>query len=62
MMSFIIVLFDKYKHKKDEVDKAYSTHGKKRNAYRISVEKPKIKKSIGRLKRRWEDNTKINFR
>jgi hypothetical protein len=28
----------------------------------ILVEKPEVKKSLGRLKRRWEDNIKIDRR
>jgi hypothetical protein len=33
-----------------------------RNAYRILVGKPKGKRSLGRLKRRWVDKTKIYLR
>jgi hypothetical protein len=28
----------------------------------VSVRKPGTKRSLGRLRRRWEDNTKINLR
>jgi hypothetical protein len=49
------VLFDKhmYKHKEDEVDKAYSTHDKKRNAER--------KKLIGTPELRLGNNIEIHF-
>jgi hypothetical protein len=36
--------------------------GEKRNAYRILVGKPEEKRPLGRLERRWEDNTKIDLR
>jgi hypothetical protein len=36
--------------------------GEKRNAYRILVGKPEVKKPTGRLRRRWVDNIKMNLR
>jgi hypothetical protein len=36
--------------------------GKKRNAYRILVGKLEGKRSLGRPRRRWEDNITIDFR
>ena len=33
-----------------------------RNAYRILVGKPEEKRSLGRLRRRWEDNIKMDLR
>ena len=33
-----------------------------RNAYRVLVEKPEGKRSLGRPKHRWEDNIKMNFK
>jgi hypothetical protein len=41
--------------------RAYSTHGKKRNAYQILVGKPEGKTSPGRSRHRWEDNIKIDL-
>jgi hypothetical protein len=38
---------------------AYSTHEKKRNAYRILVGKREGKRPVEILSRRWEDNIKI---
>jgi hypothetical protein len=35
--------------------------GEKRNAYRILMGKPEGKRPLGRLRRRWTDNTKINL-
>jgi hypothetical protein len=35
--------------------RAYSTHGEKRNSYRILVGKPEGKRPLGRPRRRWED-------
>jgi hypothetical protein len=42
--------------------RARSKHGEKRDANRILVGKPEGKKSLGRLRRRWEDNIKLNPR
>jgi hypothetical protein len=36
--------------------------GKKGNAYRIFVEKPEGKRPLGRPRRRWVDNIKIDLR
>jgi hypothetical protein len=36
--------------------------GEKRNAYRILVGKPDRKRPLGRPRRRWEDNIKIDLR
>jgi hypothetical protein len=38
------------------------THGKKRNAYRILVEKPEGNRPIGSPRRRWEDSIKTDLR
>jgi hypothetical protein len=37
-------------------------HGEKKNAYRILMERPEGKRPLGRLKRRWEDNIKMDRR
>jgi hypothetical protein len=42
--------------------KACSTNGEKRNAYRILVGKPEGKRSLGRPRRRWVNNIKIDLR
>jgi hypothetical protein len=36
--------------------------GEKRNAYRILVGKPEVKRPLGRPRRRWVDNIKMNLR
>jgi hypothetical protein len=36
--------------------------GEKRNAYRIVVGKPEGKRQLGRLRRKWEDNVKMELR
>jgi hypothetical protein len=41
---------------------AYSTNMEKRNAYRILVGIPEGKRPLGRPRRRWVDNIKINLR
>jgi hypothetical protein len=35
--------------------------GKSRGVYRVLVEKPEGKRPLGRPRRRWEDNTKIDM-
>jgi hypothetical protein len=37
-------------------------YGEKRNAYRNLVGKSEGNKSLGRLRRRWEDNIKMDLR
>jgi hypothetical protein len=39
-----------------------STTGETRNAYKILVGKPEGKRPLGRPKRRWVDNIKMNLR
>jgi hypothetical protein len=42
--------------------RARSTNGEKRNAYRILVGKPEGKRPLGKPRRKWVDNIKMNFR
>jgi hypothetical protein len=42
--------------------RACSTSGEKRNAYRILVGKPEGKRPLGRPRRRWVDNIKMDLR
>jgi hypothetical protein len=42
--------------------RACSTNAAKRNAYRILVGKPEGKRPLGRPRRRWVDNIKIDLR
>jgi len=36
-------------------------YGERRGVYRVLVEKPEGKRQLGRPRRRWEDNIKIDF-
>jgi hypothetical protein len=38
------------------MDRARSTHWEKRNAYRILVGKPEVKRPLGRPRRSWMDS------
>jgi hypothetical protein len=42
--------------------RACSTNGERRNAYRILVGKPEAKRPLGRPRRRWMDNIKMDLR
>jgi hypothetical protein len=42
--------------------RACSTYGEKRNAYRILVGEPEGKRPLGRHRRRWEDNIRMDLR
>jgi hypothetical protein len=48
--------------KEDEMYRACSTHGGKRNENRILVEKPEEKRPLGILRSRWEDTIKMDLR
>jgi hypothetical protein len=44
------------------MDRECTTHGEKRNTYRVLVGKPEGKRPLGRHRHKLEDNTKIYFR
>jgi hypothetical protein len=66
MRSFITVLFARCNQNdevtENEVGRVCSTNGEKRNLYRIVVGKPGGKRLLGRYRRRWKDNIKIDLR
>jgi hypothetical protein len=45
----------------DEMGGPCSTDGDKRNAYRLLVGKPEGKRPLGRPRRRWVDNIRMDF-
>jgi hypothetical protein len=45
----------------DEMGWAGGTHGEGRGAYRVLVGRPEGKRPLGRLRRRWEDNIKMDL-
>jgi hypothetical protein len=47
--------------KENEMGRACSTNGAKRNAYRILMGKPERKRLLGRPRRRWVDHIKIDL-
>ena len=47
--------------KKTEIGRACSTYGGRRGAYTVLVGKPEGSRQLGRLRRRWEDNIKIDL-
>jgi len=46
---------------KNEMDGARSMYGERRGLYRNLVGKPQGKRPLGRPRRRWEDNIKMNL-
>jgi hypothetical protein len=42
--------------------RACSTNGEEKNAFTILVGKPEGKRALGRPRRRWMNNIKMNFR
>jgi hypothetical protein len=49
------------KGEEDEMGGACSTNGEKRNAYRLSVVKPEGRRPLGRPRRRWLDNIRMDL-
>jgi hypothetical protein len=41
--------------------RAHSTYGERRGAYRALVGRPEGKKKLGRPRRRWQDNIKMDL-
>jgi len=48
--------------KEDQVGGTRSTHGDGRGVYRVLVGRPERKSPLGRYRRRWEDNIKMDLR
>jgi hypothetical protein len=48
--------------KQDEMGRAWSTSGEKRNAYRIFMGNPEGYRPLGWPRRRWEDNIKVDLK
>jgi hypothetical protein len=48
-------------YEEDEIGGAYSTNGEKSNAYRWLVGKPEGRSPLGRPRRRWLDNIRMDL-
>ena len=46
--------------KKTEMDRACSTYGGRKDEY-VLMERPEGRRQLGRLRRRWEDNNKVDL-
>jgi hypothetical protein len=44
------------------MDRTCSTNRERRNTYRVLVGKPEGKKPVGRPRRRWDDDIKLELR
>jgi hypothetical protein len=53
--------FANYKIKKNEMGEACRAYGEGRDVYRVLVGKPEGKRPLGRHRRRWEDNIKMDL-
>jgi hypothetical protein len=49
------------KIEENEMGGACSTYGEGRGVYRVLVGKPEVKRPLGRPKRRWEDNIRMDL-
>ena len=49
------------KIKKNEIGGSCSAYGEKRGVYRVLVGKPEGKRPLGRTRRRWEGNIKMDL-
>jgi hypothetical protein len=58
----LCLLFISLKIEKNEVGWACSSDGEVSGVYRILVGKPEGKRSLGRPRRRWEDNIKMDLK
>ena len=47
--------------KNNVIDRACSTYGEKRGAYRVLMGKPEGRRPLSRPRRRWEDNFRMPF-
>jgi hypothetical protein len=54
--------FDTPKIKEDEAGGTCGTLGEERGVYRVLVGRPEGKRPLGRPRRRWEDNIKMDLR
>jgi hypothetical protein len=48
--------------KENEMGTACCTHGEKKNACRVLMGNPGERRPLGRPRRRWEDNIKMDLR
>jgi hypothetical protein len=46
---------------KNEMSGTCNTYGKRRGVYRGFLGKPEVQKPVGRPRRRWEDNIKVDL-
>jgi hypothetical protein len=58
----ITIIHLKMQVKEGEMGRARSTHGERRNAFMILVGTSEGKRPLGRHRRRWEDNIKMDPR
>jgi hypothetical protein len=62
MLVIIIIIIRMFKSRRLRCAGHVTRMGETRNAYRILVGKPEGKRPLGRPRRRWEDNIKMDFR
>jgi hypothetical protein len=62
IFKFDVVYIHSDQVKEDEMGREGSTNGARRNAYRILVGNPEGRRPLGRPRRRWMDNIKMDLR
>jgi hypothetical protein len=60
-MSWIKKRMSEYQVEEDEMGGPCSTNGEKMNTYRLLVGKPEGKRPLGRPRRRWVDNIRMDL-
>jgi len=65
--NYIMMLYSSPKYywgdhiQKNVMDGASSTYGERRGSHRVLIGKPEGKRPLGRPRRRWEDNIKMDL-
>jgi hypothetical protein len=62
VLYFVLKYYQVYQVKEDEMGRACSTNEGKLNAYKILVENPEGTRPLGRPRRRWVGNIKMDLR
>jgi len=62
ILMILLIFYSGGQIEKNEMGEACSTYGEIRGVHRALVVKPEGKKPLGRPRRKWEDNIKMDLR